>query len=119
MRSMAYQSGLWTYVEPASISPTWVHFDKRRGAPACATGGFPALRQGSVGNYVLVLQDSLNRTGHGAGGLDGVFGPATANAVKSFQKSKGLAADGTAGCMTWSYLMEQVVPRSAFLEPVD
>ena len=82
-------------------------------------GGYPALRQGAVGNYVLVLQDSLNRVGHGTGGLDGVFGPATANAVRAYQRSKGLSADGVVGCMTWNNLMEQAVPRSALFEPVD
>ena len=29
LRNSASSSGLWTYVEPVSISPTWVHFDKR------------------------------------------------------------------------------------------
>ena len=119
MRTKAYQSGLWGYVEPVSISPTWVHIDRRRGTPACASGGYPSLRQGAVGNYVLVLQDSLNRAGYGTGGLDGVFGPATTNAVRAYQRSKGLSADGVAGCMTWSNLMNQVVPRSELLEPVD
>ena len=25
----ARNSGVWSYVEPLSITPTWVHFDKR------------------------------------------------------------------------------------------
>ena len=25
----AKNSGVWTYVEPISITPTWVHFDRR------------------------------------------------------------------------------------------
>ena len=29
LRNSASSSGLWTYVEPVSISPTWVHFDRR------------------------------------------------------------------------------------------
>jgi hypothetical protein len=119
MRSMAYNSGLWSYVEPVSLSPTWVHFDRRRGTPACASGGYPMLRQGSIGNYVLVLQDSLNRLGYGTGGLDGVFGPATTNAVRAYQRSKGLSADGVSGCMTWSNLMYQVAPRSNSFRPTD
>ena len=35
MRTLAINSGLWGYVEPVSISPTWVHFDRRRGIAAC------------------------------------------------------------------------------------
>ncbi len=26
----AVNSGVWSYVEPKSLTPTWVHFDKRR-----------------------------------------------------------------------------------------
>ncbi len=29
LRNSAINSGLWSYVEPASLTPTWVHFDKR------------------------------------------------------------------------------------------
>lgn len=29
LRNSAVNSGLWSYVEPASLTPTWVHFDKR------------------------------------------------------------------------------------------
>lgn len=40
LRNSASNSGLWTYVEPVSISPTWVHFDKRAPKPACASRRF-------------------------------------------------------------------------------
>lgn len=119
MRTLAYNSGLWGYIEPVSISPTWVHLDRRRGTPACASGGYPVLRQGSVGAYVLVLQDSLNKLGYGTGGLDGIFGSATANAVRAFQSSRGLTSDGVTGCLTWSTLMYQVVGKYSMLDPVD
>lgn len=29
LRNSAISSGLWSFVEPASLTPTWVHFDKR------------------------------------------------------------------------------------------
>ena len=29
LRQSAIYSGLWSYVEPAALTPTWVHFDKR------------------------------------------------------------------------------------------
>jgi len=29
LRNSAINSGIWSYIEPVSISPTWVHFDKR------------------------------------------------------------------------------------------
>lgn len=35
LRNSAINSGVWSYVEPVYLTPTWVHFDKRRGTPAC------------------------------------------------------------------------------------
>ena len=119
MRTMAVNSGIWGYVEPVSLSPTWVHMDRRRGTPACASGGYPITRQGSIGAYVLVLQDALNSLGLSTGGVDGIFGNGTRNAVLSYQKSKGLVADGIVGCSTWGTLMYDAIPRTATLDPVD
>jgi len=119
MRTLAINSGLWGYVEPVSLSPTWVHLDRRRGIAACASGGYPIVRRGSIGAYVLILQDSLNSLGYSTGGLDGIFGIATANSVIAYQRSKGLAADGIVGCLTWTTLMYDVVPKTTTLQPVD
>lgn len=109
LRNSAKNSGIWSYVEPASISPTWVHFDKRFGTPACSSGGFPLLKRGSISNYVLIAQDNLNTLGFRTGGLDGIFGSQTRNAVLQYQKSRGLSADGIIGCNTWRSLQENVV----------
>ena len=109
LRNSARNSGVWTYVEPASLSPTWVHFDRRFGTPACSSGGYPLIRQGSRGNYVCIAQDDLNTLGYRTGGLDGVYGTQTLNAVKRYQASRGLSADGIIGCNTWRSLQENVV----------
>lgn len=109
LRNSAINSKIWSYVEPASLSPTWVHFDKRFGMPACSSGGYPLIRQGSRGNYVCIAQDDLNTLGYKTGGLDGVFGTQTTNAVKRYQTSRGLASDGIIGCNTWRSLQENVV----------
>ena len=105
----AKNSGVWYYVEPISLTPTWVHFDKRFGKPACSTGGFPQLKRGSLSNYVCIAQDDLNTLGYKTGGLDGVFGKQTYNAVRSYQATRGLAVDGIIGCNTWRSLQENVV----------
>ena len=105
----AKNSGVWYYVEPISLTPTWVHFDKRFGKPACSTGGFPQLKRGSLSNYVCIAQDDLNTLGFRTNGLDGIFGAGTQNAVINYQKSKGLTADGIVGCNTWRSLQEAVV----------
>ena len=99
----------WVTGEPYTLTPTWVHFDKRFGKPACSTGGFPQLRRGSLSNYVLIAQDDLNTLGFRTNGLDGIFGAGTQNAVINYQRSRGLAADGIVGCNTWRSLQEEVV----------
>ena len=109
LRNLAQESGVWSYVEPASLTPTWVHFDKRFGRPACSTGGYPVVRRGSISTYVLIAQDDLNTLGYRTGGLDGIFGARTEEAVRNYQRSRGLTADGIVGCNTWRSLQEDVV----------
>ena len=109
----ANNSGVWTYVEPISLTPTWVHFDKRFGKPACSTGGYPLIKRGSLSNYVLIAQDDLNTLGFRTNGLDGIFGLATQNAVREYQRTRGLAVDGIVGCNTWRSLQEEVVGTGA------
>lgn len=55
-----------------------------------------------------MAQDSLNALGYGTGGLDGIFGTQTRNAVLTFQSRNGLSADGILGPNTWGKLMPQV-----------
>lgn len=74
-----------------------------------AVGGFPQVKRGSVGMYTLIAQDDLNTLGFTTGGLDGIFGANTENAVRRYQTSRGLAADGIIGCNTWRSLQENVV----------
>ena len=56
------------------------------------------LKRGSRGAEVKTLQGKLNLM------ADGIFGPLTEEAVKEFQKRKGLKADGVAGAQTWAAL---------------
>ena len=65
----ARSTGAWGYVEPLSQTPTWVHFDRRYGTPACSgtTAGYPTLRRGSRGCYVMILQDALSTLGYQTG----------------------------------------------------
>ncbi|WP_435256146.1 GH25 family lysozyme [Streptomyces althioticus] len=62
------------------------------------------LKEASKGSAVTALQHQLNASGARLR-TDGVFGPSTAAAVKSFQSSKGLQPDGVAGPRTWSALL--------------
>lgn len=108
LRNLAVDSGMWSYVEPVSISPTWVHFDKRSGPPACDSG-YPKLSQGSRGQYVFILQDGLNAVGFNAGSPDGVFGNTTKTAVTNFQNKNALSATGVVDCNTWTKLQSLAV----------
>jgi murein DD-endopeptidase MepM/ murein hydrolase activator NlpD len=69
----------------------------RRGMP---NFGSRPMREGQRGWDVAALQFLLRERGFGQGGLDGGFGPGTATAVRSFQRSAGLAADGVVGTAT-------------------
>ena len=102
MRNLAISSGIWNYVEPANLTPRWVHFDERQVA-----SGYPQIRTGSRGVYVCIAQDALTTLGYDTGGLDGVFGTQTRNAVAIFQSRNGLSSDGILGPLTWSKLMAQ------------
>lgn len=119
LRNSAINSGVWKYVEPVSLSPTWVHFDRRYGTAACSTGGYPLIKRGSRGNYVCIAQDDLNTLGYKTGGLDGVYGAQTYEAVKKYQTSRGLSSDGIIGCNTWRSLQENVVGTGKTSTTID
>ena len=55
------------------------------------------LRQGSRGPQVKNVQTLLLAQGFDCGAADGIFGPLTAGALRSFQRAHALAADGEFG----------------------
>lgn len=59
-------------------------------------GDFPANALYGA-DWVRAIQDKLNRLGYGPLDVDGLDGTATQNAVRAFQQSVGLSADGIAG----------------------
>lgn len=67
------------------------------------------VRLGSRGPDVELLQLALARAGYNPGGIDGVFGPLTHEALLRFQRDYGLTADGIAGPQTWSRLRPYLV----------
>jgi peptidoglycan hydrolase-like protein with peptidoglycan-binding domain len=67
------------------------------------------LRQGQSGDNVATLQRMLNNSHRVYSAVpqvkvDGIFGAATANAVRIFQLYSGLVADGLVGPLTWQTL---------------
>lgn len=57
-------------------------------------------KMGSRGNEVKAIQEKLKERGLYKGNIDGIFGTQTRDAVKKFQKQKGLTQDGIAGPAT-------------------
>ncbi len=71
------------------------------GAQVAGGSSLTGLKAGALGNTVKSLQQALIDAGIKVrGGADGIFGPATANAVKDFQTSQGLEVTGTVDSAT-------------------
>lgn len=73
---------------------SWSHLNPYREAS-------PALKAGSLGPVVAMLQGVL-KTGFGyTGAIDGVFGPATEAVVRQYQANSGLPVTGMMDEQTW------------------
>ena len=73
---------------------------------------WPVVATGHNGHPVRTLQFLLRARGHTVT-VDGIFGPQTDAAVKAFQMSKGLAANGTMDPNSWAALIIQVKKGSS------
>ena len=65
---------------------------------------YAVSKYGSTGNEVKTLQQKLKDLGFYKGSVDGIFGSQTQTAVRNFQRSVGITADGIAGSTTILYL---------------
>ncbi len=101
--------------------------DRPAAPPRAPSGsGMPILKEGASGAAVENLQSMLNKNGASLD-ADGQFGPKTTKAVKDFQASRGLAADGVVGPKTWTELSrggvepppKPVETRSVTISAVD
>ena len=125
-----YKDGKWNHTgfglnnETCECSSGVQHFTTRNkkwthwAVPKCFSGDVPGptptptpttkptLRKGSTGPYVVECQTDLITLGYSCGpkGADGIYGTATINAVKAFQKDHGLSVDGVCGPKTWDAL---------------
>ncbi len=77
------------------------------------TSSYPgtALRRGSSGPYVVIIQVALNRIAQNYPAIpklatvDGIFGSRTVASVRAFQQIFGLDVDGVVGKATWYELV--------------
>lgn len=93
--------------------------DEISGIPSSYPGA--PLRQGDSGEKVRQMQHQLNVISNGYPMIpkiaeDGVFGPATEEAVKTFQRIFGLTQDGIVGFRTWYKISEIFVGVSRIAE---
>ncbi|HEY8718065.1 peptidoglycan-binding protein [Pengzhenrongella sp.] len=72
---------------------------------------WPLVKQGSAGHPVKTLQYLLRAQGHPVV-VDGIFGPNTNAAVRSFQADKSLIVDGVVGANTWTAVFIRVLSGS-------
>lgn len=63
----------------------------------CADSGFKKLNRGTRGEHVRTLQQYLSDNGYNPGSIDGVFGRRVVEAVRAFQRDRGLKQDGVFG----------------------
>ena len=68
---------------------------------------WPVVGSGANGHPMKTLQYLLRARGQSVA-VDETFGPQTDGAVRSFQTSRGLTADGIVGPVTWAALVVQV-----------
>ena len=85
--------GRWAWTGALSLIPA--------GAPILPR--HPTLRYGSRGDEVTLLQRRLQTCGFTLA-ADGIFGPVTREAVRSYQTLRGLTVDGIVGPLTWAAL---------------
>lgn len=74
---------------------------------ALAFYNFPQVSIGATGSYTRCIQNVI-KYNHTNLYVDGIFGPTTQNAVKAFQSSNGLSADGIVGWRTWDALCSKL-----------
>ncbi|MBR2151990.1 MAG: spore cortex-lytic enzyme [Clostridia bacterium] len=67
---------------------------------AMSTGVEALSKMGSTGPEVREIQTRLKKWGYYKGNIDGIYGTATKNAVKYFQRKNNLTVDGIAGKKT-------------------
>jgi murein L,D-transpeptidase YcbB/YkuD len=74
----------------------------------CLTDEQQKQAEKAVREYTLALQESLAAAGYYDGDVDGVYGPATVDAVETLQKQNGLPVTGTVDKATEAALQAQL-----------
>ena len=77
----------------------------------CLTDEQHVQAEAAVSDYTAALQQSLQDAGHYDGEVDGVYGPATVDAVEALQKTHGLPVTGTVDKATEAALQSDLAAQ--------
>ena len=102
----------YIYVSVKDLAELTSEGETSSGTLSDGTWGGTVLRTGSTGSAVEQLQFWLNTLAQYESAIpavkvDGVYGTATANAVRAFQRKYGLTVDGVVGRTTWTEVYDQ------------
>ncbi len=112
---------LWLFFFFALLvpSPTLLAQGGEASSPGSSLAGITRLplKQGAQGDEVRVLQIRLKALGFFQGPVTGFFGPLTAEAVRRFQKARGLPVVGYVGPRTLAALAKDPEPSAPAARP--
>jgi hypothetical protein len=90
---MALHRAGWS---PAAVQAELVNVGCAQGTPSTTASNVQPSRPAAPRSdpFVAEIQSRLNQAGYDAGAVDGRMGPRTTNAIKAFQRDRGLPEDG-------------------------
>lgn len=88
------------------------------GASQAKTNISVKSREGMYSGRMKDIQQALKNAGYYNGRVDGIKGKGTRRAIKDFQKTSGLKADGVVGSKTWDLLSVHLSAAPASEAPV-
>lgn len=113
MAGIDTQSALYPGENSNGIVPGMTPVPFQANVTAAPNGEYVTLRRGNIGALVVALQQRLKDLGYYTGEIDGMYGEGTEDAIKSFQKDKGLSQDGEASPAVQLTLFEGKYPDEA------
>ena len=107
------QAGQQLNAAAVALEMSWLRLFSEVG---CLTDEQEAQAATAVRDYTATLQESLALAGHYTEEVDGVYGPATVEAVRSLQESHGLPATGAVDTATAAALQSDLVAQGGAAE---
>ncbi|HYH71969.1 MAG TPA: peptidoglycan-binding domain-containing protein, partial [Nocardioides sp.] len=107
------QAGQQLNAAAVALEMSWLRLFSEVG---CLSDEQQAQAATAVRDYTATLQESLALAGHYTEEVDGVYGPATVEAVRSLQDSHGLPATGTVDTATAAALHSDLAAQGGAAE---